>query len=275
MGFGRGALRDWLVKKIYRHIPHAWITLSNEQAIHFREWSRVARPVFVLPNTVAADIEHAGHREVTLASRAISRPLRVLILGRLDAHQKSLDTLLNFLGFHVELSADFHFTFVGDGPFREQIEQRLSVFPALQKLMSLRNWSATLEVMREHDVLLLASRYEGVPLVILEAMALGLPVIASNLPGTRAMLDSDCLFPTGDYEQAMQLLHSIKQNDRRMAIIQCNRETFLANASGAAFARAVDALTDKLIHFTGSTPETDLHSNQQTDQSDDATVIRT
>ena len=42
-----------------------------------------------------------------------------------------------------------------------------------------------------------------------------------------------------------------------------------------AATRNPEIQTDKLIHFTGSTPETDLHSNQQTDQSDDATVIRT
>jgi len=287
MGFGRGALRDWLVRKLYRHLPHAWITLSNEQASHFREWSGVNRPVFVLPNTVTAEIEQAvDHHEISSTTRLIHKPLRVLILGRLDAHQKNLDTLLNFLCFHVELSADFHFSFVGDGPFREQIEQRLCVFPALQKLVSLRPWSATSEVMREQDVLLLASRYEGVPLVMLEAMALGLPVIASNLPGTRALLKPDCLFATGDYEQAMRLLHSIKQDDRRMAVIRCNRELFIANASGAAFTRAVAALTDKLMTLAGSADheqqniaQVRVQSRAQSDgqsdaQPDDITVVR-
>jgi len=273
MGFGRGALRDWLVRRIYRHLPYAWITLSREQAQHFSGWSRVNRPVFILPNTVTSEIEHAAETGVAnniqrSLPESIHQPLRVLILGRLDAHQKSLDTLLDYLCFHVGLSTEFHFTFVGDGPFGPQIEQRLSMFPALQKLVSLRKWSATLDVMREHDVLLLASRYEGVPLVMLEAMALGMPVIATDLPGTRALLSADCLFTTGDYDAAVQLLNSIRKEEKRVAMIQRNREMFLATASGVAFARAVDVLTGKLIRLASSTPDADI-------QSDDVTVIST
>lgn len=280
MGFSCGVLRDWLVRNLYRHLPQAWVTLSAEQAQHFSSWSRVARTIFVLPNTVTPEIEQAiklrDHRIEHAANSDVERPalkqtsvpLRVLILGRLDAHQKGLDTLINYLCFHTEISEDFHFTFVGDGPFGPQIEQRLRIFPALQKFVSLHKWSATLEVMRQHDVLLLASRYEGVPLVMLEAMALGVPVIATNLPGTHALLEEGCLFSIGDYQQMTRLLHSIKQNERRRALIKRNREMFLATASGAAFACAVDALTEKLTNLVRPEYETNI-------QSDDVTVIRT
>lgn len=272
MGFGRGAIRDWLVRNIYRHFPNAWITLSSEQAQHFASWSGVDRPIYVLPNTVSPEIEYAAATmNADVYSSTMSRtrnPLRVLILGRLDAHQKNLDTLLDFLSAHPQLSSDFHFTFVGDGPFGHEIEQRLHSLPALRKLISLRKWSATQQVMCEHDVLLLASRYEGVPLVMLEAMALGLPVIATDLPGTRAMLTPECLFPVGNYSHALWLLRSIKQNEWRMALIERNRDIFLTNASGAAFSGAVDVLTSRLINLISSIPDVDLQAN-------DATVVRT
>ncbi|MES1196207.1 MAG: glycosyltransferase [Steroidobacter sp.] len=271
MGFGRGALRDWLVRKIYRHLPHAWITLTAEQAENFPGWSQIRQPVFVLPNTVAPEIEAAMLARINnpdLLVQPVSKPLRVLILGRLDAHQKNLDTLLNFLCLRIGLSTDFHFTFAGDGPYGAEIDRRLSVFPALRKLVSLRKWSATVDVMREHDVLLLPSRYEGVPLVMLEAMALGLPVIATSLPGTRALLKPDCLFSTGNYEHAMQLLHSVKQDTKRIGLIERNREIFMEQASSAMFARAVDTLTNRLINLVNAVPDTDT-------QPDDVTVIRT
>jgi len=286
MGFGRGAARDWLVRKFYRHIPFAWITLTAEQAQHLASWSRIKRPILVLPNTVAPEMEAAIEMSKTQAatstskSKSIRQPLRVLILGRLDAHQKGLDTLLNFLCFRIELSNDFHFTFVGDGPYRPQIEQRLSVFPSLQKIITLQPWSDTTQVMQQHDVLLLASRYEGVPLVMLEAMALGLPVIATDLPGTRALLSSECLFSVGDYEHAMRLLYSIYRDEVRTAMVRRNRETFRRKVSGAAFATAVGSLTTKLfylIHPELNEPmeaALDISLVNET-RTDDVTVIET
>lgn len=263
MGFGRGAVRDWLMRTIYRHLPHAWLTLTSDQAKMFAAWSGITRPVFVLPNTVAAEIETA-----VMPKKPVHSPLRVLILGRLDAHQKGLDTLLSFLSNHIELSKDFHFTLVGDGPFRTTIEHQLTVNPGLSQFITLRAWSETLDTMREHDVLFLASRYEGVPLVMLEAMALSVPVIATDLPGTRGLLSADSLFSVGDYERAMQLLRTTRDFKTRTEMIVRNHEVFAARASGNAFAQAVEALTLDLIKLNQSFQNTRR-------QRDDVTVIGT
>lgn len=171
--------------------------------------------------------------------------LRVLVLGRLDAHHKGLDWLLNFMertgplpGIHVNL--------VGDGPYAAEIDRRLQASPDLAGCLSRQGWSEPLPAMARHDVLLLASRFEGVPLVMLEAMALGLPVVASDLPGTRAYLPKACLFPVGDIAAAFQILARLKSPEARHAVAEANRETFAALASNAAFAVAVAELARKL-----------------------------
>ena len=242
LGFGSGRVRDAIVRRLYSNLPHGWITLTNEQANDFRGWSGVRRPVLTLPNTVARAIESA-RIEIEHQSQ---RRLRIVVLGRVEAHQKGLDTLLDHLLRHPGLGERMTLSFVGAGPFEEHIRERLANDPALAQWVSLQPWSPTLEVLQAHDVLLMTSRYEGVPLVMLEAMAVGIPVVASDLPGTRAFLRRECLFEPGNMPAAFGCIEQLASSAIRTQIARRNRAAFESQASSAAFAVAVRSLTQEL-----------------------------
>lgn len=244
LGFRSGRLRDRLVRWGYANLPHAWIVLTREQAESFIAWSGTRKPVLVLPNAVAPHIEAlAGQPAATAGGPG---PLRILVLGRLDAWHKGLDLLLDHLEFNPRTARAVRVSLVGDGPFRQEIEQRIARFPHLQQSVSLQGWSDAVTAYQAHDVLLLPSRFEGVPLVMLEAMALGLPVVASDLAGTRAYLSPECLFPVGDMAHAFAILDRLRDAHERRRIAQRNRATFARRASGAAFADAVRQLSCEL-----------------------------
>lgn len=247
MGFGRGALRDRLVRKFYRRVPHAWLTITAEQSRQFAQWAHISAPIFTLPNTVSREIETAG-----CVTTTTQRPLRVLVLGRLDAHQKGLDGLLDALEAQPALGTDLHISLVGDGPYAAEIRRRVHQSPALQRLLSIQAWTPTVAALSQHDVLLITSRYEGVPLVMLEAMALGVPVIASDLPGTRAMLPANCLFKVGDYQHALHLLLNVTDPAWRSDTTQRNRAAFQQQASGKHFSQSVHTLTDRLLQLSAA-----------------------
>ncbi|WP_326533354.1 glycosyltransferase family 4 protein [Pseudorhodoferax sp.] len=263
MGYRRGDWKDRFVRWFYGRVPRGWVAITAAQAEEFRRWARPSGRVFVLPNTVAPAIEQAPRLPVRALAPA--EPLRVLVLGRLDAHQKGLDLLLAQLAqADPARLAGLRFSLVGDGPYRAPIEALLAARPALARHVECRPWMAAHEALAGSDVLLLASRFEGVPLVMLEAMALGVPVVCSDLPGTRPYVPARCRFAVGDIAGALDILHGLRPAALRQALADAGRTDFEAQASGRAFHHHVQQLTHAVrAHFAvGMRPGPALHAKK-------------
>jgi O-antigen/teichoic acid export membrane protein/glycosyltransferase involved in cell wall biosynthesis len=247
MDFPGAATLESKVRGFYGKLPHAWLTITAAQAEEFRAWSKVRQPIFTLPNTVQPALECAPFRPPQSAQPASGLPMRVLVFGRLDHHQKGLDLLLEHLKLNLQLAADFVIHFAGEGPFREVLLYAKQHHPGLSGLIEVEPWASPLDVYPRFDVLLITSRFEGVPLVMLEAMACGLPVVASDLAGTRAYLHSSCLFPVGRIDKGFEAMAKLRHSrTRAQRLARRNLAAFRAQASGKAFASAVDALTVQL-----------------------------
>ncbi|HZF15731.1 MAG TPA: glycosyltransferase family 4 protein [Steroidobacteraceae bacterium] len=252
--FRRARMRDALVRRFYANLPDAWITITRAQAEDFAAWAGVRRPIFHLPNTVARRIDEMAQAHVPGDFRGEQggwRRRRVLVLGRLEAHQKGLDILIDYLATRESLSDHLTLTFVGEGPFEFELRRRIQAVPSMGEWVSVRAWTNTVSVLKRHDVLLIPSRYEGVPLVMLEAMAMGVPVVASDLAGTRSFLPDSCLFVIGDFERAFEIVGTLGDPKISRPVIRRNASTYNVYASAHAFATSVRALTEDLRSLTG------------------------
>lgn len=141
--------------------------------------------------------------EVMPALRPLPPPLRLLFAGSLIA-LKGLDVLIRALG-RLKEKNHWTLTVAGDGDERERIE-------ALSTELGIRDrvfWSGRVipdgmaEVMGKHHALILPSKREGRPNVVLEAMAAGLAVIATDISGVRELVQDGVtgfLVPPGDDE---------------------------------------------------------------------------
>jgi glycosyltransferase involved in cell wall biosynthesis len=109
---------------------------------------------------------------------------RLICVGRLSAEKGHLGLLNAFASVRAR-NLDAELVFVGDGPERTRIEQAIQTLN-LQDVVHLTGILAekeTLEQIAHADIFVLASFMEGLPVVLMEALALGVPVIATHVAG--------------------------------------------------------------------------------------------
>ncbi|MEM1509361.1 MAG: glycosyltransferase family 4 protein [Thermofilaceae archaeon] len=114
---------------------------------------------------------------------------QVVYAGRLS-YEKGFDMLLEAAEF---LDPRVHVVVLGSG--LKKLEERAHVLS--EKLLNFhylgyRSHEETLKIIAGSDLLVLPSRAEGLPTVILEAMALKVPILASRIPGVTDVLDESC-----------------------------------------------------------------------------------
>lgn len=117
-------------------------------------------------------------------------PFRILFVGRLHS-QKNVDLLLKALAMLRNVTTiTCHCDIVGDGPDRTSL-QKLAEALFVDDLTTFHGWldkNALLARYQTAHVFVNPSSYEGMPNTVLEAIACGLPVIASDVPGNRDVL---------------------------------------------------------------------------------------
>jgi glycosyltransferase involved in cell wall biosynthesis len=111
----------------------------------------------------------------------------VLFVGRLDL-QKSPFVLLKAVQGILQAHSDVHLLFVGDGPQRAKLEDWVHA-RGLGTNIHFAGWRDDVaSIMRACQCLALPSSWEGMPNVVLEAMAAGLPVVATDVEGTSEVI---------------------------------------------------------------------------------------
>jgi glycosyltransferase involved in cell wall biosynthesis len=129
--------------------------------------------------------------------------INILFVGSLSQKYKGLDILLNALSSLMNCSTSFSLCIVGDGRFREEYEQQVNDL-GLEERVEFVGYISERERMYEFyskaDLFVLPSLTEGLPRVVIEAMATGLPVIGSRVGGVPELLDQDAMVEPGNAE---------------------------------------------------------------------------
>lgn len=127
---------------------------------------------------------------------------RLLFVGRLAAI-KGLPTLFEALALLRDARPDATLTLIGDGPEREALRrtaERMGLGPAVS-FAGYRSQDEVAAALAEADVFVLPSFAEGVPVVLMEAMASCVPVVATRVGGVAELVEdgvSGFLAPPGD-----------------------------------------------------------------------------
>ena len=121
--------------------------------------------------------------------------------------QKDPFTLVRAARIVLEKCPYTYFVWCGEGPLRDETEgmaKELDIHGSFRFLGFREN---VIEIINAFDIFMLSSTFEGLPYALLEAMAMKLPVIATNVVGTRDVVvheETGFLVPPGDPEALAQ-----------------------------------------------------------------------
>jgi glycosyltransferase involved in cell wall biosynthesis len=199
------------------------LSISSFTLDRLQRWARVpAHRTHLLPNAVDLSRYTPGAKNEELVSRWSLHGKRVLLtVGRMDAAEqaKGFDEILDVLPRLVEEIPDLVYVAVGGGSDRERLQAKARtlglsdhcVFPGHV------SESEKLDYYRLADVFVMPSRLEGFGYVFLEALAAGMPVIASKVDGSREAVRNGAwgaLVDPAIPEELVAAIHSALDNPR-------------------------------------------------------------
>ena len=175
---------------------------------------------------------------------------RILWPGRLVEQKDPLLTL-DVLRRVREQGADFVLDVVGDGELTQVVRARAEALGVADAI----EWHPPSQDMapwyRSADLLLMTSVFEGVPYVMYESLAMGVPIVAPALPGNLEFMDADSgvlVEPRDDVDQyAEAVVALLTDSDRRRSMGDRSRERMLAEFSLSRMGRDHDALYERLL----------------------------
>jgi glycosyltransferase involved in cell wall biosynthesis len=114
--------------------------------------------------------------------------LKLIFLGRLVDWHKGIFLLPAIMSHSLLKNENISLTIVGDGSDRTQLEEMFKAVSTYNNVnfAGSKYKEEVQQILLEHDVLLMPSNFEGLPIALLEAMAAGVIPIATNIPGSTA-----------------------------------------------------------------------------------------
>jgi glycosyltransferase involved in cell wall biosynthesis len=177
--------------KLLMERTDAVASISEFTLSKMRQWSPLPLgATFLLPNAIDLSSYTAGAPSADIASQWGLNGRRVLLtVGRMDAREqaKGFDEVLEVLPRLLQENQRLVYLIVGDGSDRARLENKSRDLGIDRSVVftGYVNESEKLDYYRAADLFVMPSRLEGFGYVFLEALATGLPVIASKVDGSR------------------------------------------------------------------------------------------
>jgi GalNAc-alpha-(1->4)-GalNAc-alpha-(1->3)-diNAcBac-PP-undecaprenol alpha-1,4-N-acetyl-D-galactosaminyltransferase len=211
-----GKIWDWLRWKIY---PQADRIVSVTQKISDCFPDNLKSKSIVIPNLVLTP-----NSESTSTLTLLKKP-SLIAMGRF-AEQKGFDLLLPAFAKLAETYPDWNLTILGDGDLRPELENlrdRLGLQERVNLPGKVKN---PYDFLKQADIFVMPSRYEGFPMALCEAMACGLPVISTDCPSGPAEIIQEgidgLLVPTEDISALADAMERLISNEEERQTLAAN-----------------------------------------------------
>lgn len=192
---------------IFYPLASGFVFQTNQAANFFPD--RIKSKGVILPNPL--DLNRIPELKFKTRSKEI------VGAGRLDIQKNFYQLIKSFKKFH-EKHQDYVLKIYGEGPLREElIDYAMSVLP--EGTFEFPGQDPNLlQSMCDSKMFILSSKYEGMPNILIEAMAMGMPVISTNCPsgGPMELIENEkngLLVEVDDIEAMSQAMEMIAESE--------------------------------------------------------------
>lgn len=157
-------------------------------------------PVHVIPNGINTENYRPGDEQKRVVRRQLSIPDECKVIGMVAVFrlQKRLDLWLRVAAAVKKTMGNVKFVLVGDGPCRPMVEETIAALGLRDDVRLLGIQVDPRPFYNCFDLFLMTSEFEGLPVALLEAMAMRVPTVATNAGGIGEVITHDregLLFP--------------------------------------------------------------------------------
>ena len=243
----------------WRHLAERWFTRSANRIVcvsrAVAEFSRKVgrlpeQEIVTIPNGVDLSRFTAGNA-CDLSEFSIPKDALVAVcVGRLE-YQKGIDWLVDLWPKIVARIPNGHLLLVGDGRDRAQLENRVNELKMDSAVHFAGRRQDVPELLSSCQLLILPSRWEGMPNVLLEAMASAMPVVSTNVEGVGQLLGPYGEQQTADFGDTPSFVNRIcsllADESIRQRLGQDNKSRVAGQFSLDRMVRAYQDLYESLI----------------------------
>jgi glycosyltransferase involved in cell wall biosynthesis len=211
--------QDWLVRQATRLVD-ASVFVSRELATTLDGAGQTPGRSWVIENGVDLARFYPDPAARAAVRQELGIPADALVVGTVSRLVPSKNVPGLVRAMWPILGPKEHLVVVGDGPARQDVEQLVVFTPKAASVHVLGARNDVARLLRAFDLFVLFSRTEGHPIVVLEAMATAVPVVATPVGGIPGILEdgqTGFLVPTDDEEALQAKLIQLLSSPRRLA----------------------------------------------------------
>lgn len=221
---GAAALRDWLMRRMLQRWGRMTLAVSEDlRAMYVKRGGLDADRIAVVHNGIETERFRSDHSESRrLIAELFGIPLesRVIVTVSVLRPGKGIEILLDAAGRVLASAPDAWLLVLGDGPMAGEWQARGAAVPGGERI----RWGGfrrdVHRILPGCDLLVHPTLADAFPTVLLEAMAAGLPVVASRIGGVPEIVvegTTGRLVPPGDANALAEAIGSMLENDGERA----------------------------------------------------------
>ena len=240
----------WLDRWTNGLVDHNVCVSQGVADFAIRETKLKSTKVSVIPNGVDFQVLHeAIPAELSQLGLRPNDPV-VITVGRLEP-QKGIGDLLDAAAIVLKEHPTCQFLIVGDGPDRPSLQAQAKSLGIEASIIFAGFRSDVPALLKASSLFVLASLWEGMPNALLEAMAAGLPVVATAVEGSREILESGrngvLVEPGNPVDLAQAVVRLLNSPSDRKAMEIAAQQTVSKDFTEESVIAAYDGLYARLL----------------------------